>query len=107
MEELIVCILLYILVVAVSFSGKRKEQPRRPAKNKTTNARVSSVMDISCIFNEDGEVTPAVRQNKRVRPSVVLSSLTVKELRSLAKEQNVAQVYKLSKAELVSLLRAA
>lgn len=51
------------------------------------------IIDISCIFEEEKEIKPKKYKQQ--------DSLTVKELRKIAKERNVQQAYKLSKAQLI------
>lgn len=96
MENLIACTLLYLVLVGLILSQQdtsEVKQHRAVKPNPGNAARPYSVMDISCIFNEEDTGKP-------------LGQLTVRELRALAKKQNIRQPYKLTKAELVDVLRA-
>lgn len=109
MQELIVCTLLYMLVVATAFSNKSRKVTPSESKERLIlkEPARSSVYDISCIFNNEG--SPVATKKRKVTKEPAprpLSQLTVKELRAAAKKRNFAQTYKLSKAELVELLQA-
>lgn len=99
MENVITCTLLYFCVVALVFSQNKEKAKSQALPNLKQNntTRTYSVMDISCIFENE--------ENKETKEEKIpLKKLTIKELRKLAKKQNIRQSYKLSKAELVSTL---
>jgi hypothetical protein len=108
MENLIIASLLYIVIIGVAFSGKQPRKTKRQPKQRPVKPQ--SFMDISCVFESAPlgsiKVTPKAPKVNPPAP-VGLSSMTVQELRVLAKKKNVSKPYKLRKAELIEVLQAA
>ena len=107
MENLIVCTLLYLLVVAFAFPKKAKPtevtqdspvQTRKPFKSRRRQVD-PPVIDISCIFDEKSLSSAPVNTELDE-----LQELTVVKLRELAKKQNIGKVHQLRKAELLEAL---
>lgn len=105
MENFITATLLYVAVVALVYSS-------RTEANKVDREPVFNPVDIKCIFDdEEPDVEPIKpkvdTQAEVVKDQTSIESLTVKQLRVIAKERKVPQPYKLSKAELIKELSAA
>jgi hypothetical protein len=85
-------------------------QNKKPSKKEQQAAKViaeAPVIDISCIFDEEPEVKDksiVVVDGEHSLNANHLKTLTVRELRELAKGQKINRSYKLSKAELVKKL---
>lgn len=97
MENIIVCTLLYAVC---AFAALYRPTPKTEVAPKLKpEIQQSSVYDISCIFTDESKPEP--------RPAATqLQELTVKELRELAKEHNVAKASQLKKAQLITALRS-
>lgn len=100
MEDIAVSILLYMAFAVFVMCNMPRSHSTKTTEQRPVKQQETPVIDISCIFEEEIEV-------KRVKTPKVYKgydSLTVKELREVAKGVNIRQAYKLSKAQLLEAI---
>lgn len=97
-QTLVVCVLLYVTLVVLLLPAPSKQQQQQP------NQQLFNPHDLSPVFAAIDEELEQNKQSLKKDKENSLNTLTIRELRQLARQQQIKGYSNMTKAKLIQQL---